>query len=54
MRAVLFVLGSNPVASSPNARSVRRSLETLEHLVVVDTFMSETAALAHVVLPGSL
>jgi assimilatory nitrate reductase catalytic subunit len=50
----LFVLGSNPVASSPNARSARANLECLEHLVVVDTFMSETAALAHVVLPGSL
>jgi len=50
----MFVLGSNPVASSPNARAVRSSLETLEHLVVVDSFLSETAALAHVVLPGSL
>lgn len=50
----MFVLGSNPLASSPNARSVRASLETLEHLVVVDNFLSETAALAHVVLPGSL
>lgn len=50
----LFVLGSNPVSSSPNARAVQGHLETLEHLVVVDSFLSETAKLAHVVLPGSL
>ena len=50
----LFVLGSNPVSSSPNAGAVREHLETLEHLVVVDSFMSETAQMAHVVLPGSL
>lgn len=50
----LLVLGSNPLSSSPNARTVRKSLEVLEHLVVVDSFLSETAELAHVVLPGSL
>lgn len=50
----MFVLGSNPVSSSPNALTVKKSLETLEHLVVVDNFLSETARLAHVVLPGSL
>ena len=50
----LFVLGSNPVSSSPNARKVQEHLEGLEHLVVVDSFLSETARLAHVVLPGSL
>ena len=50
----LFVLGSNPVSSSPNARTVKTNLETLKHLVVVDNFLSETAQLAHVVLPGSL
>ena len=50
----MFVLGSNPVASSPNAGAVKEHLKTLEHLVVVDSFMSETAQMAHIVLPESL
>ena len=50
----LFVLGSNPVVSSPDKDKVTAWLKRAEHLVVVDSFMSETAALADVVLPGSL
>jgi assimilatory nitrate reductase catalytic subunit len=50
----LFVLGSNPVVSSPDTDSVRKWLGTMDHLVVVDTFLSETSMLADVVLPGSL
>lgn len=50
----LLVLGSNPAASSPQADRVRTALAQAEHLVVIDPFLSETAALAQVVLPGSL
>jgi assimilatory nitrate reductase catalytic subunit len=50
----LFVLGSNPVISSPDTDSVKKWLGTVDHLVVVDTFLSETSLLADVVLPGSL
>ncbi len=50
----LFVLGSNPVISSPDTDQVRKWLGTMDHLVVVDTFLSETSLLADVVLPGSL
>jgi assimilatory nitrate reductase catalytic subunit len=50
----LFVLGSNPVVSSPDTDQVRKWLGTMDHLVVVDTFLSETSLLADVVLPGSL
>jgi assimilatory nitrate reductase catalytic subunit len=50
----LFVLGSNPVISSPDTDRVRKWLGTMDHLVVVDTFLSETSMLADVVLPGSL
>jgi assimilatory nitrate reductase catalytic subunit len=50
----LFVLGSNPVISSPDTDQVRKWLGTMDHLVVVDTFLSETSMLADVVLPGSL
>lgn len=49
----LIVLGSNPVVSSPNSRRVEAMLKKLELLVVVDMFETETAALAHWLLPGS-
>jgi assimilatory nitrate reductase catalytic subunit len=50
----LFVIGSNPVVSAANSTNVSRKLEALDGLVVVDFFLSETAALADVVLPGSM
>lgn len=50
----LFVLGSNPVISSPDTDQVKKWLGTMDHLVVVDSFLSETASIADVVLPGSL
>ena len=50
----LFVIGSNPVVSAANSTNIQRRLEALDGLVVVDFFLSETAALADVVLPGSM
>lgn len=47
----LLVFGSNPVVSAPNARRVEEKLKRLDLLVVCDFVMSETAALADVVLP---
>lgn len=47
----LLVHGSNVVVSAPDADAVRRGLEALDTLVVCDFFLSETAALADVVLP---
>ncbi|GAA1057015.1 molybdopterin oxidoreductase [Agromyces luteolus] len=47
----LLVHGSNLVVSSPNVAEVRRGIERLELLVVCDFVLSETAALADVVLP---
>ncbi|MBM7517260.1 molybdopterin oxidoreductase family protein [Nocardioides nitrophenolicus] len=47
----LLVHGSNIVVSAPNATRVTRRLEALDLLVVCDLVMSETAALADVVLP---
>jgi assimilatory nitrate reductase catalytic subunit len=47
----LLVHGSNVVVSAPNVQTVRDRLERLELLVVCDFFLSETAALADVVLP---
>ncbi len=47
----LLVLGSNIVVSAPRATHVTARLESLDLLVVCDIVMSETAALADVVLP---
>lgn len=46
-------MGENPVLSDPDANHVKEALENLEFLVVQDMFLSETAQLAHVVLPSS-
>lgn len=47
----LLVFGSNPVVSAPRAARVERRLRDLDLLVVADFLLSETAALADVVLP---
>ena len=49
----LLVFGSNPVVSAPRARTVERRLAGLDLLVVADFVLSETAALADVVLPAA-
>lgn len=49
----LIVLGSNPVVSSPNANLVESAIQKLDFLVVIDSLLSETAAFADLVLPGS-
>ncbi|ROQ56032.1 assimilatory nitrate reductase (NADH) alpha subunit apoprotein [Rathayibacter sp. PhB152] len=47
----LLVHGSNVVVSAPDVDAVRAGLSALDTLVVCDFFLSETAALADVVLP---
>ncbi|WP_406078268.1 molybdopterin oxidoreductase family protein [Micromonospora sp. NBC_00858] len=47
----LLVFGSNPVVSAPRAARIERRLRDLDLLVVADLLLSETAALADVVLP---
>jgi formate dehydrogenase alpha subunit len=49
----LYILGENPMLSNPDLQSVEKALGNLEFLVVQDIFLTETARLAHVVLPGS-
>ena len=48
----LFVAGENPVVSYPNRKKVEKALENVEFMVVADLFLTETAALADVVLPA--
>ncbi len=47
----LFVMGSNPIVSNPNANFVEEGLRKLDFLVVADMLMSETARLADLILP---
>jgi len=48
----LYVMAENPMLSDPDVNHVRAALERCEFLVVQDIFLTETAELAHVVLPG--
>nr|WP_307585076.1 molybdopterin oxidoreductase family protein [Paenibacillus wynnii] len=49
----LFVMGSNPLVSNPNANFVEEGLSKLQFLVVADMFLSETARMADLILPTS-
>ncbi|GAB4353379.1 MAG: formate dehydrogenase subunit alpha [Gammaproteobacteria bacterium] len=49
----MYIMGENPALSDPDALHAREALASLEHLVVQDIFLTETAALADVVLPAS-
>ncbi len=48
----LIVTGGNPVVSMPDSNAFRAAMKRLDLLVVHDFFMTETAELAHYVLPG--
>ncbi|MFF5917413.1 molybdopterin oxidoreductase family protein [Streptomyces flavochromogenes] len=47
----LLLMGSNPVVSAPHAAHIEGRLRSLDFLAVADVVLSETAALADVVLP---
>jgi formate dehydrogenase major subunit len=49
----MYIMGENPAMSDPDAQHARDALASLEHLVVQDIFLTETAFLADVVLPAS-
>lgn len=49
----LYVLGEDPVITDADANHVRKGLKALDFLVVQEIFLSETAKLADVVLPGA-
>lgn len=48
-----LIMGENPMMSDPDIGHVEKALRTLPFLAVADIFLSETAQLAHVVLPAS-
>ncbi|NGO81547.1 molybdopterin oxidoreductase family protein [Streptomyces sp. YC504] len=47
----LILMASNPVVSAPRAAHIEERLRSLDFLAVADVVLSETAALADVVLP---
>ena len=49
----MLIMGENPAMSDPDLNHARHALASLEHLVVQDIFMTETAWLADVVLPAT-
>ncbi|HLL09728.1 MAG TPA: formate dehydrogenase subunit alpha, partial [Rubrivivax sp.] len=49
----MYIMGENPAMSDPDANHAREALAALDHLVVQDIFLTETAYLADVVLPAS-
>ena len=48
----LYIMGENPVVSDPDVNHVKKALEKTELLVVQDIFLTATAEMADVVLPG--
>ncbi|MDZ4247306.1 MAG: molybdopterin-dependent oxidoreductase, partial [Dehalococcoidia bacterium] len=48
----MYLIGENPVLSDPDSKHIRAALSNLEFFAVQDIFLTETARLAHIVLPG--
>jgi len=48
-----YIIGENPVISEPNITQVKKALEKLEFIAIQELYMSETAKLADVILPGA-
>jgi formate dehydrogenase major subunit len=49
----MYIMGENPAMSDPDVQHAREALAKLEHLVVQDIFVTETAWHADVILPAS-
>ncbi|OHE22854.1 MAG: formate dehydrogenase subunit alpha [Syntrophus sp. RIFOXYC2_FULL_54_9] len=49
----MYIMGENPMLSDPDLSHVESALRKLDFLVVQDIFLTETAKLAHVVLPSA-
>ena len=49
----MYIMGENPAMSDPDLEHARQALGELEHLVVQDLFLTETAMFADVILPAT-
>lgn len=48
----LYIMGENPLVTFPDRAAVERFLDSLDFLIVQELFLTETARMAHVVLPA--
>ena len=49
----MYIMGENPAMSDPDVDHARAAMAALDHLVVQDIFLTETAYLADIVLPAT-
>jgi len=49
----MYILGEDPVLTDPDANHIKKAMNKMDFVVVQELFMSETAKLADVVLPGA-
>lgn len=49
----MYIMGENPMMTDPNTNHVEKAFRSLDFMVVQDIFPSETAFLAHVLLPAA-
>ena len=49
----MFIMGEDPVLTDPDANHIKKALNKMDFVVVQELFMSETAKLADVILPGA-
>jgi formate dehydrogenase alpha subunit len=52
LKSIFLLVGENPLLSDPDIGHIRESLANMDFSVVQDIFLSETAQMAHVVLPA--
>ncbi len=50
----LYIMGENPLISDPNLHHAEHAMRSLDFFVLQDVFLTETAQLAHVVLPAAV
>ncbi|MBF0473792.1 MAG: formate dehydrogenase subunit alpha [Nitrospirae bacterium] len=49
----VFIVGEDPAQTDPDIHHVRKALKSMEFVVCVDLFPTETTNFAHVILPGA-
>ena len=53
IKSIFLLVGENPLLSDPDSGHIREAIAGLDFVVVQDIFLSETAQLAHVILPAA-
>lgn len=49
-----MIIGSNPILTWPNSKEVKKAFESLDFMMVMDIFMTETAKCADLIIPAKL